>query len=66
MECDWFSGSRQKQDSQSFRMRFLLFCSIEIEEVKKTPQYFWSHLNDLQKVSALKLFQSRLWRDVTG
>jgi hypothetical protein len=28
---------------------------IEVKEISKTPQYYWGHLKELSKVSALKL-----------
>jgi hypothetical protein len=38
-----------------FRMRSFIGYDIEMKEINKTPQYYWSHLNKPLKVSALKL-----------
>jgi hypothetical protein len=43
---------------QSFRMRFFIFYSIEIEKVNKTPQYFCNHLNDPVKGFRSKICSS--------
>jgi hypothetical protein len=47
-------------------MRSFIGYDVEMKEINKTPQYSWSHLNELLEVSALKLNPPSLIAVVRG